>query len=720
MNFGSLFRGLSNFQLPYSIENDPYHETSQWQLFEARSKKTETLDKHVTVFRPKAGADRRFILNGLQCAKRIRFPGLCNVLDVMDGSSNGNVVDERTLVMESVLIVTEFVKPVDDSLKLCAEAICMGIWDLCQALDLLTSKFVIGNLSERSIFYNESGEWVLFGLECCKPVSEVQNGSDMFGLEVERFNGSRMRGTPQKWDMQSLGYTLIKLLTQIYGSKNKIPSEWIHLLDTQSKNGSRGIKPFLTSLQMTKTWNQCSTIIQNYIQLKELHVSSEKIKVEIISNFNCTIRDHLVNDNSDDWLKEFTPGFFQNLIVPELCTMISWMIQQQQQQQNGSLMYQSTIVMSVALLLEYIIATETRTQQTDELLWSMWRLSDREIRCLLLMHCHNILQNDKISGKNFQFSDKVFPSFLQGLGDSEESLRLLTLKNIPCIVQLLTDRQLNNELLRSIAKTQVDPSIQVRTETLLVVSRIAPELSALTNRDAVLATIFTKSLKDPNSETRLAALYGLEQCLPLFGSEVIANKIMSVIAPGLLDSDSGIRKSARILFDKYLNKLETAAKEKFGNNSNNSDKNDISKKPLDIKKFDRSEKDETNEMDQMCIEFLRGLKISSTSQINLNETQSGTFMSEMQPKLNSSQLSFSVVNSNSNNANNNNSVVNIQDDEGDDGWGDFDDIPSDVEETPVKTRSPAAVINTTNNNEGDNNDNEEEDDDDDGWDAADW
>lgn len=705
MNFGSLFRGLSNFQLPYSIENDPYHETSQWQLFEARSKKTETLDKHVTVFRPKTGADRRFILNGLQCAKRIRFPGLCNVLDVMDGSSNGNVVDERTLAMESVLIVTEFVKPVDDSLKLCPEAVCMGIWDLCQALELLTSKFVIGNLSDRSVFYNESGEWVLFGLECCKPVADVQNGSDMYGLEVERFNGSRMRGTPQKWDMQCLGNTLTQLLSKIYGSGNKIPSEWMSLLDAQSKNGSRGVKPFLTSLQKTRTWNQCSTIIQNYIQLKELHVSSEKIKVEVISNFNSVIRDHLVNNPENDWLRNFTPGFFQNLIVPELCTIINWMIQQQQQQ-NGAIMYQSTIVMSLALLLEYIIATETRTQQTDELLWSMWRLSDREIRCLLLMHCHNILRNDKISGKDFQFSDKVFPSFLQGLADSEESLRLLTLKNIPCIVQLLTDRQLNNELLRSIAKTQVDPSIQVRTETLLVVARIAPELSALTNRDAVLATIFTKSLKDPNAETRLAALYGLEECLPLFGSEVIANKIMSVIAPGLLDSDSGIRKAARTLFDKYLNKLETAAKEKFGND----DSHGTDKKPLNIKKFVRSEKNESDEMDQMCIEFLRGLHVSSStnsSQVNLNETiaQPGVFMSEMQPKLSSSQLSFSIVKSN-----NVGSVENIQEDAGDDGWGDFDDIPSDVDETPIKATTTSIADNGNN----------EEDGEDDGWDAADW
>ncbi|CAB4254216.1 similar to Saccharomyces cerevisiae YOR112W CEX1 Cytoplasmic component of the nuclear aminoacylation-dependent tRNA export pathway [Maudiozyma barnettii] len=701
MNFSSLFRGLSNFQLPYSIESTPYHETAQWQLFEARSKKPETLDKHVTVFRPKEGADRRFILNDLRCAKRIRFPGLCNVLDVMDGS-NGTTIDEQTVVLDSLLIVTEYVKPVDGELSLSSEAMYMGIWDLCQAVGLLESKFFIGNLSDRSIFYNESGEWVIFGLECCMLAEDARQQPDQYIAEVQRFTGNRIKGTLEKWDMMCLGETLETLLPKV----GSIPIELKSIINKQRINGQLNVSNFLKTLQNTKVWKEAKQIVESYGHLKELHIANDKEKMETLIQFNITIRDHITGmKDSRKWLQSFTPGLLDRLIVPELCSTITWMSTQQA-------IYQGNIVISLALLLEYIIATKCRTVEIDTLLWGMWRLADREIRCLLLMHCHGFLKD--VTNDSFQFSDKVFPYFLQGLIDSEESLRLLTLRNIPYIVELLTERQLNNELLRSIAKTQVDPSVKVRTETLLVVSRIAPQLKALSNRDSVLATIFTKSLKDPESETRLAALYGLEQCLPLFGSDVIANKIMSVIAPGLLDSDSGIRTAARTLFDKYLKTLETAAIEKFGNVKSETDQIEPT-----LKKFGRTQEIEMKEMDDMCIGFLRGLHVSvpTTTDIHrptLREMSPATTATNiMAPP--SERLAMPVVSMRSAKQAKQTTPVTVRpattndvndgwDDDGDNGWDDFNDIASDTD----KTKLPAT------------NASDDDDDDDDGWDAADW
>ncbi|SMN18936.1 similar to Saccharomyces cerevisiae YOR112W CEX1 Cytoplasmic component of the nuclear aminoacylation-dependent tRNA export pathway [Maudiozyma saulgeensis] len=701
MNFSSLFRGLSNFQLPYSIENEPYHKTAQWQLFEARSKKPETLDKHVTVFRPIEGADRRFIFNDLRCAKRIRFPGLCNVLDVINGG-NGTTIDENTVSLDSLLIVTEYVQPVDSKLTLSPEAICMGIWDLCQAVGLLESKFLIGNLSHRSVFYNESGEWVLFGLECCMLAEDANQQTDQYIFEVERFTGNRLKGTLEKWDMMCLGQTLMDLLPKSGG----IPKDLKPLIQKQSTSGSLDATTFLKSLQNTKIWKESKTIVENYAHLKELHIANDKEKMETLIQFNIAIRDHIINkvQDSRQWLQNFTPGFLNNLIIPELCSSITWMSTQQA-------IYQGNIVISLALLLEYIVAMKCHSLQINTLLWGMWKLADREIRCLLLMHCHGLLNDSTNDNKNdFQFSDKIFPFFLQGLIDSEESLRLLTLRNIPYIVELLTERQLNNELLRSIAKTQVDPSVKVRTETLLVVSRIAPQLTALSNRDGVLATIFTKSLKDPETETRLAALYGLEQCLSLFGSDVIANKIMSVIAPGLLDSDSGIRITARNLFDKYLKNLEIAAIEKFGKIDN-----DI--ELPNLKKFNRSKVIEVKEMDNMCIEFLNCLNISN---MNLNSDISRPTLREMSPiqkTTGETKLSMPMI---SHTSSKKPTVVDHTKadtwNDDDNGWDDFDEIASDDDkiEPPTTTTTTTTASTPADNGVGD------DDDDDDGWDAADW
>lgn len=556
MNFGSLLKNITNFQFPYSIDNEPFQMRPLWEVYSG-TRKRDSLP--VTIFKARRNAqNEELILHSLHMSKIIRIPGLATVLDTFD---NGP---------DNTFIITEKVQPLSlDNGGIGVNGIYLGINDLLKLFEVLSPLFYIGNICIENIYMTETGEWVLFGLECCMDKAPTKFDKYRFQDNVRLWK--RVSGIPDptgevdpsKIDEMSIG----SLMNALFNGVNKpAPRDWQRDIDALG-HGKMTLKNFINKIRNSTTWNS-NELLPIYEDLKEFNIKDSKDKLMIMKKFESFFFSN--DDGSGTIFHELTEGFINKLIVPEICQCIKWILSREETERLD--VYNGTLTNFVTMLLSLVVndsKLDTMTVQVQEIIVTSFKLSDRQIRFLLLIYLPKIT---KKFPKQLEFGTKIFPFYLQGLIDTDKTLRLQTLKVIPSIIDEITERQFNNEILRYIAKTQVDADEEIRTWTVLIIIRMSNKIN---NRDSVLSTIYTKSLKDPCVKTKLAAIYGLRESIDIFSVEIIANRIMSVIAPGLLDREKIVRIKAKELFNMYLTKLEKEANNKFSdssdeNNNNNS------------------------------------------------------------------------------------------------------------------------------------------------------
>ena len=102
--------------------------------------------------------------------------------------------------------------------------------------------------------------------------------------------------------------------------------------------------------------------------------------------------------------------------------------------------------------------------------------------------------------------------------------------------QQFTDRILNNDLLRHLAKMQTDPEPSIRTNTCILIGRMGPSLGYNT-KWKVLVPAFTRAIKDVFVHARVAGLMAFMATVDCFDVEDIAGRVIPGIAGALLDKE---------------------------------------------------------------------------------------------------------------------------------------------------------------------------------------
>ena len=137
-------------------------------------------------------------------------------------------------------------------------------------------------------------------------------------------------------------------------------------------------------------------------------------------------------------------------------------------------------------------------------------------------------------------------------------MREQTLKSVLTLINKLSDRTINGELLRYLAKTANDEQPGIRTNTTICLGKIAKNLGAST-RAKVLIAAFSRSLRDPFVHARNASLLALAVTGEYFSEEDSAARIIPAISPLLIDKEKLIRDQASKTVDVYLQKIRKAA-----------------------------------------------------------------------------------------------------------------------------------------------------------------
>ena len=115
-------------------------------------------------------------------------------------------------------------------------------------------------------------------------------------------------------------------------------------------------------------------------------------------------------------------------------------------------------------------------------------------------------------------------------------MREQSVKAVLAVIGKLSDRTINGDLLKHLAKTANDEQPGIRTNTMICLGKIARNLGAGT-RQKVLIAAFTRSLRDPFVHSRSAALQALAATVDLFSEEDGAAKVLPAICPSLVDKE---------------------------------------------------------------------------------------------------------------------------------------------------------------------------------------
>ncbi|KAK6431996.1 Nuclear aminoacylation-dependent tRNA export pathway component [Oleoguttula sp. CCFEE 5521] len=151
-------------------------------------------------------------------------------------------------------------------------------------------------------------------------------------------------------------------------------------------------------------------------------------------------------------------------------------------------------------------------------------------------------------------SDRIFPQMVTGFGDLAPIVREQTVKAVLIVINKLSDRVINGELLRHLAKTANDEQPGIRTNTTICLGKIARSLGA-GSRAKVLTAAFSRALRDPFVHARNAALMALAATADMFSEDDCATKMLPAICPSLVDREKIIRDQANKTMTIYLDRV---------------------------------------------------------------------------------------------------------------------------------------------------------------------
>jgi SCY1-like protein 1 len=246
---------------------------------------------------------------------------------------------------------------------------------------------------------------------------------------------------------------------------------------------------------------------------------------------------------------DFPADFFKMKVLPELLKSVEF---------GGGGAKVFGTVMQIAQKLS---DDEYETQITPVVV-RLFANPDRGIRvCLLdnlplmIDHLPQKIVNDKIFPQLVGLSNLFIVSHLTlhqvtGFTDVAPVVREQTVKAVLTIVPKLSDRVVNGELLRHLAKTANDEQPGIRTNTTICLGKIARNLGA-SSRAKVLSAPFVHG--------RTAALMALAATADLFSEDDCASKLLPIMCPSLVDKEKMIRDQAQKSVDIYITRIRKFA-----------------------------------------------------------------------------------------------------------------------------------------------------------------
>ncbi|KAL1980838.1 hypothetical protein VTN96DRAFT_3492 [Rasamsonia emersonii] len=522
--------------LPYSLGDRVDIGDSLWALHNA-TKRDDGSNCSVFTFDVAANKSRLPLAkNAMRKFRTLRHPGVLKVLDTIETDSH-------------IYIVTERVAPLSWSVKRRSLSEETAKWGLCTVASTLKfinedASSVHGAVRVSSIFTSESGEWKLGGFDILSSMNDDDAVIYTYGSLVP----DSARYSPP--EISKGGWETIKR-----NPLTAVDSYGLGILIFEVFNGS-----FSGGDQVGKTTNIPPSMHQSYRRLcnanPKLRLSpanfveqGKKIggffetplirltdDIESLGLKNDAEREEFINELeslSDDFPEEF----FKLKVLPELLKSVEF---------GGG----GPKVLGAILKIGTKLTDDEYASRLTPVIVRLFANPDRALRVSLLDNLP--LMIDRLPQK--LVNDKIFPQMTSGFTDAAPVVREQTVKAVLTVIGKLSDRTINGELLRYLARTANDEQPGIRTNTTICLGKIAKNLGQ-SSRSKVLIAAFTRAIRDPFVHARNAALLAFAATMEFFSEEDCASKIMPAICPALLDKEKLVRDQANKTLDLYLQRV---------------------------------------------------------------------------------------------------------------------------------------------------------------------
>ncbi|KAF3936420.1 hypothetical protein ABW19_dt0203549 [Dactylella cylindrospora] len=476
--------------------------------------------------------------NALRKWRTLRHPGVVRVLDTLETDT-------------TIYIATERVVPLGWHVKrnaLNTETIKWGLYSISSTMRFINedASSIHGNLRVSSIYTTESGEWKLGGFEVLSSLKEEDPAIYTYGgllpdstryapPEISKGGWDGLKNQPihvtDAWNMGTLIYEIFNSyfatqdqLTQLKSIPPTMGTPYKRLVQTNPKM-RLSIAHFLEQGRRSKGFFdtpliRCSEFIEN-MGVKDEHEREEFL------------------ENLEETKDQFPEDFFRAKVLPELLKSVEY---------GGG----GPKVFSVVLMIAEKLSDEEWESTITPCVVRLFSSPDRAIRVFLLDNLPKMI--DHLPKK--VVSDSIFPQLVTGFSDVAPIVREQTVKSILVIISKLSDRQINGDLLKYLAKTQNDEQPGIRTNTTICLGKIARNLGTHT-RSKVLTAAFTRSLRDPFVHARNAALMALAATADVFDETDCATKCLPAVCPALIDKEKMIRVQAQKTMDVFTARIKT-------------------------------------------------------------------------------------------------------------------------------------------------------------------
>lgn len=563
---------LSTASIPYTIKEKIVEPTGNsdpiiWTVYDGVNPKN---DAPVTIFEfnLKNPALSSYVDLAKNCFKKLKLIKIPEVISIIDFIEN-----------ESFLyIVTEPVTPLATYLKqnqaqFSKDAKVYGLFKVVNALVFINSKAncVHGNLNMHTVWVNAQGDWKLFGFET---LTNLSSDPDQPIYRYSKYLSSFNEGQPpevklggiqaiQQSPMLLDSYRLGVFVYQLFCIKDFSQVPFPDLDELASKRASLpqslaaavqklvGARRITTDrfLQETQQFFDSSPLVEFSNMLEEVKYADDLAKLAFFKHE----LSHYINN-------EFPPGYLDNKLLPDIVDQFFVLVKQKStpaatpEEQSSRQEAMSTILNHI-LTLSDNLSDVLFTKLVAPAIFQAFTLPDRSIRLSLLKHLSSYAP--KLQEQDVQ--NKIFPNLLTGFQDTNFLIRETTLTSMTLIIDKVSVKQINNDLLKVLAKLQMDPKPSIRTNTLILIIKISGSIYS-NSRNNVMITALSKALRDSFTPCKMAALSGFDKLIDNFGLEEKCTKVLGHLAVSLMDPKSHkVRTEAKRLLQKYLDAVEDHA-----------------------------------------------------------------------------------------------------------------------------------------------------------------
>lgn len=546
----------SGLTLPFSLGPKVTAFEGVWTLYDATKRDDGSL---VSVFEYECTSRRAMLplaKNALRKLRTTRHPDVLKFIDVVETET-------------TIHIVTERVRPLQATLESWASRgsqeredwLLWGLHRVSVALAFLNDSCASthGNIRVNSIFISPSGEWKLGGFDLLSSPKEesavlytlggqLPDASAWASPEIKKGGWSALKEhEPAAADAYALGLLLHAVFNPTHplpataspphppppaSSRGSIPASvfpcFKKLLNPNPK-GRLTAKGFLAIGMAETGFFSNNRLVKVCLGLDNFALSSESEK-------NMLLRTLGESANT------FPPEFASFRVLPSLVSALEY---------GGA---SAATILPLVLRFGKNVSPEDYPNVILGPLVKLFASPDRGTRMALLEHLPEYAE--RLDKKTVE--SKVFPHLLTGFSDTVAVIREATVKSIILLSPLLSDRILNNELLRFLAKMQSDPEPSIRTNTCILIGRLGPTLGYNTKRK-VLVPAFSRALKDPFVHARVAGLMAFMATIDCLEIDELATKVIPNMSFALIDKEKLVRDQAFKAVELFVKKLEIHA-----------------------------------------------------------------------------------------------------------------------------------------------------------------